>query len=84
MFHFTSSSFFSFIIFFFFSLILFLLFRQLFLWYFRINENTDSLRRIADSLEEISVTLAADEVVTEKEAVTDDNQEINKWQTKSL
>jgi preprotein translocase subunit SecY len=44
---FSLSSFFIFLIF---AVVLFFVFREITLWYFRINENTDSLRRIADSL----------------------------------
>lgn len=67
-----TSGFVGFILFVLVSVILFIIFRDLTLWYFRINENTDSLRRIAESLEEISATLAADEIVTE-EVITEDN-----------
>lgn len=63
----------SFLLIFIFSLCMFFIIREITLWYFRINENTDSLRRIADSLEEISATLAADEIVTEEETITEDN-----------
>lgn len=55
------------------AIILFILFRDITLWYFKINENTDSLRRIAESLEEISATLAADEVITEETVIDDEN-----------
>jgi hypothetical protein len=33
------------------GIIIFLLLRELMMWYWRINENTESLKRIADSLE---------------------------------
>jgi|GEM_PF-5286351 hypothetical protein len=65
----SSSGFFGFLLFILVAIILFIVFRDITLWYFRINENTDSLKRIADSLEEISSTLAADEIITEEVAV---------------
>jgi CHASE3 domain sensor protein len=34
--------------------LVFLIFREVILWYWRINENTESLQRIADSLEVIA------------------------------
>lgn len=37
------------------SLVFFLIIREIVLWYFRINENTNSLLRIADSLEIIAI-----------------------------
>jgi CHASE3 domain sensor protein len=36
------------------GILFFLLIRELMLWYWRINENTESLKRIADSLEIIA------------------------------
>jgi len=36
------------------AILFFLLIRELMLWYWRINENTESLKRIADALEEIA------------------------------
>lgn len=68
-----SAGFIGFILFISVSVVLFFVFREITLWYFRINENTNSLRRIADSLEEISATLAADEVITEEEVVEERN-----------
>jgi hypothetical protein len=37
------------------SIALFFIIREIVLWYFRINKNTESLSRIADSLEKISI-----------------------------
>jgi hypothetical protein len=78
LFDFLSIGFIGFVIYILVAVFLFFLFREITLWYFRINENTNSLRRIADSLEEISATLAADEVITEEEVVVEDNQENDK------
>lgn len=36
------------------TVVFFLIIRELMLWYWRINENTESLKRIADSLEIIA------------------------------
>jgi hypothetical protein len=43
-----------FILWFVMAILFFFLIRELMLWYWRINENTESLKRIADALEEIA------------------------------
>lgn len=64
---------------------LFFLIREITLWYFRINENTKSLSRIADALDKIAMTdnFATQEVdkssrvldMNEKDKEIGDNQE---------
>jgi len=44
-------------------ILIFIIFREVMLWYWRINENTESLKRIADSLETIAT--AADFLATD-------------------
>ncbi len=61
----------SFFIFLLFSVGLFFIIREIALWYFRINKNTESLDRIANSLEKIAV--AADFL-----AIDIDSKGINK------
>lgn len=64
-------------------LIVFLLIRELVLWYWRINDNTQSLQRIADSLEQIEenitfLTIKAGRIPeAENQPKMDNNKENN-------
>jgi hypothetical protein len=76
-----------FIFWFFFGVVIFLLFREIILWYWRINENTESLKRIADSLENISMVVNLAVVDSSKQDAnnkTSQDVEAKKFKKKTL
>lgn len=56
------------------SLILFFVIREITLWYFKIDENTDNLKRIADSLEFITLQISNSKK-TEKDLEQNENKD---------
>jgi len=69
-----------FVFFFLIAVILFLLFREILLWYWRINETVDSLKRIADNLELIALksfenTKKEESEITEETTSAEDEEE---------
>ncbi len=67
--------FFGFIIWLIFSIALFLIIREITLWYFKINKNTESLDRIATSIERLSALIGASMIKTNAEEGKEEGEE---------
>jgi hypothetical protein len=61
-------------------IIMFFIIREITLWYFRINENTDNIKRIADSLEKLAIAndFIASDIDQKNDPLIFDNKDISK------